>query len=39
METLVLENKYKIVVYLVLHMLHQIKAQHFYTDVGLYQQC
>ena len=20
-------------------MLHQIKAQHFYTDFGLYQQC
>ena len=43
METLVLENEYKIVVpihvYLVQHMLHQIKAQQFYTDLGLYQQC
>ena len=28
METLVLKN-----------MLHQIKAQQFYTDLGLYQQC
>ena len=25
--------------YLVQHMLHQIKAQQFYTDLGLYQQC
>ena len=40
METLVLENKYKIVwLYLVQHLLHQIKAQKFYTDLGLYQQC
>ena len=23
--------------YLVQHMLHQIKAQQFYTDLGLYQ--
>ena len=35
METLVSENYYKIVV----PMLHQIKAQQFYTDFGLYQQC
>ena len=41
MEKLVLENEYKIVVplFLVQHMLHQIKAQHFYTDLGTYQQC
>ena len=33
-----MENKCKIVVpYLVQHL--QIKAQHFYTDLGLYQQC
>ena len=25
--------------YLVQHMLHQIKAQQFYTDLGLYQLC
>ena len=25
--------------YLVQHMLHQIKAQQFYTELGLYQQC
>ena len=25
--------------YLVQHMLHQIQAQQFYTDLGLYQQC
>ena len=25
--------------YLVQHMLHQIKAQQIYTDLGLYQQC
>ena len=30
METLVMENY--------LHMLHQIKTQLFYTDLGLYQQ-
>ena len=35
METLVLENY--LCLYLVQHMLHQIKAQHFYTDFGLYQ--
>ena len=40
MEKLVLENKYKIVVlYLKQHLLHQIKAQWFYTDLDLYQQC
>ena len=38
METLALENKYKISIkllclYLVQHMLHQIKAQQFYTDI------
>ena len=25
--------------YLVQHLLHQIKAQQFYTDLELYQQC
>ena len=25
--------------YLVQHMLHQIKAQQFYNDLGLYQPC
>ena len=25
--------------YSVQHLLHQIKAQQFYTDLGLYQQC
>ena len=25
--------------YLVQHMLHQIKAQQFFTEFGLYQQC
>ena len=25
--------------YLVQHMMHKIKAQQFYTDLGLYQQC
>ena len=25
--------------YLVQHLLHQIEAQQFYTDLGLYQQC
>ena len=25
--------------YLVQHLLHQIKAQQFYTDLDLYQQC
>ena len=25
--------------YLVQHLLHQIKAQQFYTDLGLFQQC
>ena len=40
MEKLVLKNEYKIVVlYLVQHMLHQIKAQQYYTDLDLYQQC
>ena len=38
MEKLVLENKYKIVVPLQ-HMLHQIKAQKIYNDLGLYQLC
>ena len=32
MEKQVLENEYEIVV-------HQIKAQQFYTDLDLYQQC
>ena len=40
MEKLVLENEYKIVVPLFgAALLHQIKAQQFYTDSGLYQQC
>ena len=40
MEKFVLENKYKIVVpLLVQHKLHQIKAQQFYNDLGLYQLC
>ena len=50
MEKLVPENEYEIVVllllcfYLVQHLLvqyllHQIKAQQFYTDLDLYQQC
>ena len=40
MEKLVLENEYKIVMpYLVKHLLHQIRAQQFYTDLDLYQQC
>ena len=35
-----LENSYKsLCLYLVQHLLHQIKAQQFYTDLGLYQQC
>ena len=25
--------------YLVQHLLHQIKAQQFYSDLDLYQQC
>ena len=25
--------------YLMQHLLHQIKTQQFYTDLGLYQQC
>ena len=38
--TCVLENSIKLLcLYLVLHLLHQIKAQHFYTDLNLYQQC
>ena len=39
MEKLVLENEYKIVVPLfgvVQHLLHQIKAQQFHTDLDLY---
>ena len=43
MEKLVLENEYEIVaplcLYLVQQILHQIKAQQFYTDLDLYQQC
>ena len=40
MEKLVLENYQKLLrLYLVQHMLHQIKAQQFYTDLVLYQQC
>ena len=40
LKILFLENKYKIVVpYSVQHMLHQIKAQEFYTNLGIYQQC
>ena len=36
MEILVLENSMKLLcLYLVQHMLHQIKAQQFYTDLGL----
>ena len=35
-----LENKYKIVcLYLVQHLLHQIKAPQFYTDLDLQKQC
>ena len=36
MEKLVLQIQYKIVVPL---FGHQIKAQQFYTDLGLYQLC
>ena len=40
MEKLVLENEDEIVVpYMVQHLLHQIKAQQFYTALDLYQQC
>ena len=40
MEKLVLENEYKIVVPLFgAALLLQIKAQQFYTDLDLYQQC
>ena len=41
MEKLVLENRYEIVVPLFGAALaaHQIKAQQFYTDLDLYQQC
>ena len=36
MEKLLLENQNQIVVpFLVQHMLHQIKAQQFYNDLGL----
>ena len=35
MEKLVLENYFKIVV----PLLYQIKAQQFYSDLDLYQQC
>ena len=41
METLALELDKSIkllCLYLVQHMLYQIKAQQFYTDLGLYQQ-
>ena len=40
MEKLVLEISIKLLyLYFVQHMLHQIKAQQFYTDLDLYQQC
>ena len=40
MEKLVLENENELLcLYLVQHLLHQIKAQQFYTDLDLYQQC
>ena len=40
MEKLVLEMSMKLLcLYLVQHLLHQIKAQQFYTDLDLYQQC
>ena len=40
METLLLKINIKLLcLYLVQHILHQIKAQHVYTDFGLYQQC
>ena len=39
METLVHEISIKLMwLYLVQHMLHQIKAQQFYTDLGLQQK-
>ena len=39
-EKLVLENGHKLLcLYLVQQMLHQIKAQQFYTDLDLNQQC
>ena len=40
MEKLLLEISIKLLcLYLVQHLLHQRKAQHFYTDLDLYQQC
>ena len=40
MVTLVLEISIKLLcLYLVQHMLHQIKPQQFFTDLGLYRQC
>ena len=41
METLVLENQYKIVVSIfgVAYAAPNIKAQKFYTDLGCYHQC
>ena len=33
-------QKFKLLcLYLVQHLLHQIEAQQFYTDLDLYQQC
>ena len=40
MEILVLKISIKLLcLYLVQHLLHQIKAQQFYTDLDLYQPC
>ena len=41
MDKLVLEKSYikLLCLYLVQHLLHQIKAQQFYTDLDFYQQC
>ena len=40
MEKMVLKISIKLLcLYLVQHMLHQIKAQQFYNDFGLYQLC
>ena len=40
MEQLVQKITIKLLcLYLVQHLLHQIKAQKFYSDLGLYQQC
>ena len=40
MEKLVLEKKYKIVILKLFgaHLLHQIKAQQYHTNLDLYQQ-